>query len=520
MDAGKRAYYTVVAAGFALLFLTLDGWALLDPDEARFARTSVEMMRSGDIVIPTFEGVPRIVKPPLIHWIQVGVFRALGAGELQARLHAAASTFLAMLIVASIARRRYGEEGAAWAAAIYLTMPLVFVLGHVGTIDALLSVHVLAAIALDLGAPSGGGAGRGAAFGALLGFAFLAKGPVGVLLALVILLAGRAAVGQPLLPAARTALGFAAAWSLVVLPWGLAFMTRLGGLTAIETIRREVLERAVEGTAHVEPPWYYAKVLPVAFLPWAGPLLVGVVRAAFLRGAEGARSAAYAGSGLIAGLLFFSLSKGKLPNYILPLAPLAAIVVTWELGQEIADRTKRHLGTFLVALTLVVLAVALGGASVLLHEAVARTVAAAGAVLFGAAAAVALVGVARRSPRWTYGAAAVASAAFLLATLVTLRPMLESTRTARPLVRDVAGIDSGRPVVLVDLRLPSLTYYADRIPENVDGAKLPQRLEKQDDALYVFHDDDVAKLSDSIRMALRPVGASGKYRVFEAKARK
>ena len=43
---------------------------LWDPDEARFARTSVEMVRSGDIVVPHFEGQPRIVKPPMVHWVQ------------------------------------------------------------------------------------------------------------------------------------------------------------------------------------------------------------------------------------------------------------------------------------------------------------------------------------------------------------------------------------------------------------------------------------------------------------------
>ena len=59
-----------MAAGALLLSLGAGSLPLLDPDESRFARTSVEMVRSGDLVVPHFEGQPRLVKPPLLHWIQ------------------------------------------------------------------------------------------------------------------------------------------------------------------------------------------------------------------------------------------------------------------------------------------------------------------------------------------------------------------------------------------------------------------------------------------------------------------
>ena len=63
-------FWLALAAAALLLLINTGGVPLFDPDEARFARTSVEMIRTGDIVVPRFEGQPRIVKPPLMHWLK------------------------------------------------------------------------------------------------------------------------------------------------------------------------------------------------------------------------------------------------------------------------------------------------------------------------------------------------------------------------------------------------------------------------------------------------------------------
>ena len=60
-EKGKLAILAAIAGALLLLFVRIGATPLLDREEARFARTSVEMMRSGDYVVPTFEGVPRLV---------------------------------------------------------------------------------------------------------------------------------------------------------------------------------------------------------------------------------------------------------------------------------------------------------------------------------------------------------------------------------------------------------------------------------------------------------------------------
>ncbi len=514
-ERGKVAILAAIAGALLLLFVRLGAYPFLDPDEARFARTSVEMMRSGDYVVPTFEGEPRLVKPPLLHWVQTALFQFGGPNEFLARLPAAAATLMSLLLVGWIGWRRFGVEGAAWSAVIFLTFPIVVLIARVGTLDALLSVHILAVLALDLVQHDHQELERTGVIGLLLGLAFLVKGPVGVVLPLAMILAGRTATGRDVLPSLKTVVTTALALSAVVLPWGLVFVQRIGVGNVVRLLRTEAIDRAVSGTAHVEPWWYFLGVCLVAFLPWAGPLFLGTIRGLTRWHDHDSPTGPYAAAAFTAGLVFFSLGKGKLPNYILPLAPLAALIVTFELGQELVNPKRRRAGSSMVAITLVALSFGLGVAAVISLESDARGTAYVGAVAFGAAALVALFGMLKSSPRLVYGAAAVASFTFLLAVVVGAPSVLTATRSAAPLVDAVPALRSVRPLVVVDINLPSLTYYADRVPQRLVGEQLAERLDRGDAPLIVIADSDHDRLPANVRLRLRELGRSGKLRVFE-----
>ena len=220
------------------------------------------------------------------------------------------------MLLGRLARIRFGDEGAFWSTAILATMPLVVILGRSGTLDALLALHVLAVVALDMGP------GReddrpglqGLAVGCLLGLAFLIKGPVGVLLPLLIMLGGRTASGREILPRLRTTAQALAGWCLIVLPWGLSFLRRVGATEVLATLRVETAERYFAGTTHVEPAWFYLPIVVVGFLPWAAPLFVALGRLVVGYRDPATRTARYAAAGLVLGLVFFSFGKSKLPQ--------------------------------------------------------------------------------------------------------------------------------------------------------------------------------------------------------------
>ena len=508
----------MLAAGAVLLSLGAGSVPLLDPDESRFAQTSVEMVRSGDLVVPQFEGQPRLVKPPLLHWIQSALFRPFGPSERLARLPSAAATLLSLLIVGWVALRRFGHEGALWAAAILGSMPLVVVVGKLGTLDALLAVHVLAVIALDIAEPKETGSHMGLAIGFLLGMAFLTKGPVGVVVPLLVMLAGRTASGREILPRRQAIMEAVAGWCVVVLPWTLAFVTRLGFDRAFGIVRGEALERFFVGADHIEPPWFFLGVIAVGTFPWIGVLVVALVRVVVQRSDPASRTALYAGAGLVAGLFFFSLSKSKLANYILPLPPLAAILLTWELGQELQSPRERIVGPALITTSLGAAGLGLMLATGLGLGPRAASFAPTGAVIYGIGAILGVVGLILRRPRWVWGGAAASSALFLAAAFLLLVPQIAQTRTAAYLVDELPALrDADRSVVVVDMKVPSLTYYLDRVPEGVDMKDFEGRLAREDSPLFVFDEDDLTALSPEVAADLGEVGRQGKYVVLQKK---
>jgi 4-amino-4-deoxy-L-arabinose transferase-like glycosyltransferase len=510
-----RLYFWIVAVGAAILLLSRLGTPpLVDPDEARFARTTFEMVRTGDLVVPTFEGAPRIVKPPLLHWTQAAFYRLLGPGELAARLPSALATLGTLFLVAWVARRRFGEEGGAWAAAIFITVPMVVILGRLGTTDALLSVHIFAALAIDMAEYKETGRNRGAVIGALLGLAFLAKGPVGVILPLLMILAGRTAAGRNVVPHWKVVLAFAGAWGVVVGMWGLAFVNRLGGGRVVDTVRTEVLDRYFAGTEHVEPAWYFAAVVVVAFFPWVAPLAVALVRAVGLRRDPVARTGLYAAAALLAALLFFSIGRGKLPQYILPAAPLVALLVTWELGQAVSAPRERRTGALLLTGAMMMLVIVLFSIGAVFPMDAARVTATVGAGAYALGATAALWGLLRSQPRLVYGGAAAASGIFLLVASIVLHPALAAARSTGPLVEEVPELAGENPVVLVDIRLPSLTYYLDRVPERITSGELEPRIAEGDSPLLVIASVDLETIPRETMIRLHEIGRSGKLHVF------
>lgn len=515
LETRSRVAFGVVTAAIAVVLLVRSGAVpLTDPDEARIARSSVEMLATGDPVIATFEGEPSLARVPLLHWTQAAFFRGFGVGEFSARLPAILATLGSLLLISFVARRRFGEEGAAWAAAFLGTMPLVVLAGKLGTADAFLAVHVLAVVAMDMAEPNEAGRYRGAAIGALVGLSFLAAGPVGAVLPLLVLLAGRTAHGRNVVPGLRTTVAAIGAWCVVVLPWGLAYVERVGTARALETIRVAALEPFFVGSGHTEPTWFYAKIALLGFLPWIGPLVLGLVRVIGRVGDPASRTALYSSAGLLAGLLFLSVARDKTPAAILPLAPLAAIVITWELGQELVAQRESRLGPGLVVTTLAFLSGLLAfGASQFPDDGV-RLVAIVGATACALGVVSGLVGVILQSVRWVYGSAVAATLVLLAGAALWGFPSLARERSAEPLLAQVPDL-SARPVVLVETHAPSLTFYLDRPMERLGREGLRERLGRGDAPLLVFDDESLPAIDPALLALLRERGHAGGYRVYE-----
>ena len=334
MSAPRDALLLLALAGL-LLLVGLGAVALTDRDEGANAEAAREMLEQASWITPTLGGAPRFAKPALVYWLTAGTYTLLGVGEAAARLPSAVAALLLVLVQYAFARWAFGRE-VAWRAGLVLLLSVEYVaIARMALTDATLALWTtLAAYAFLRGWWGAPPRGRWYALAwVAAGLAALTKGPVGLLLPLTGVVAYLAIAGG-LRQAWREAwpLRGLALLLLVALPWYVA-MFWLHGWDYAARARGETLGRVLRpvtgpgGTA-----LFYLPVLLVGFFPWSAFLPDAVragLRQARARARQSRREAVpvFAATWLVSGLVLFSLVQTRLPHYVLPLFPAAALLV-------------------------------------------------------------------------------------------------------------------------------------------------------------------------------------------------
>jgi hypothetical protein len=98
--------------------------------------------------------------------------------------------------------------------------------------------------------------------------------------------------------------------------------------------------------------------------------------------------------------------------------------------------------------------------------------------------------------------------------VVVLHPALAGYRSTRLLVEEVPELSGEPAVVVVDIRLPSLTYYLDKVPETITGDEIESRLARGDSPVLVIASSDLENIPRKALIGWREIGSSGKLHVF------
>lgn len=320
LQTSRRQVVLLLALGALTVLPSLPARDLWNPDEPRYAEVAREMRVRDEFLVPHLNDEVYAEKPPLHFWLSAAL-QATPAGVNGGRVVSGLAFLGTLLLVWSLGRRWWGDRAGLLAAGVLATFELFARLGRFGVIDVLLTFFTTLAAWGWLRHREGA---RGAivAFWAGLALSVLAKGPVGIAVA-VLAIAGAAAARVPAAPRGRAhfvwgpllALGLIAAW---LVPACIA-----GGPAYRDAILfKQTVGRMAESWSHQRPWWYYAQYLVLNHLPWA--LFLPFAAAwAWRRG--GAARAMLLWFGF--GLLFFSLLSGKRERYLLPLAPALALVL-------------------------------------------------------------------------------------------------------------------------------------------------------------------------------------------------
>ena len=344
-------------------FVGLGRPAITDSDEAFYAEAAREMVVSGDWITPHYNEQYRFEKPVLYYWLAALAYLVVGVGELAARVPSAGAGLLLVLTTYLCARRWYDERTGLLAGAITATSFGYIAVAHTALPDLLLACFITlgtwaALVALVAPRPHGSDPRRRwwlLLAGAALAGGFLTKGPVAVVLLAVVVgplalwrcWSERVSRPDGLRTAARLAgdVGLLALVCLVlVAPW-FAAMTATHGLAYLDRFFVvENVQRFVSTQYNARRPfWYYLPIVLGGLLPWSPfmlawwqPMRRVAMRLRALHPVE-----VWLGVWALSPLLFYSLSIGQQPRYILPVLPPLAILLARGLSRRIASVTVR-----------------------------------------------------------------------------------------------------------------------------------------------------------------------------------
>ena len=348
--------HVLVLIGICALtfFVGLGRPAITDSDEAFYAESAREMVERGDWLTPHFNYAYRFEKPILYYWLASGAYVMAGVGEGAARFPSALAGLGLTLLTFASARRWFDTPTALLAGTVTATSFGYIAMARQALPDLTLAFFTTLAtwsalIAwLDDPPNAPGVIGErqrrrwSIVAAAAAGGALLTKGPVGLALpALVVtpLVCWEVWSGHSRWRIQRTHLGVAIlVFSVVTVPWFLG-MTLVHGPAYLDRFFiSENLDRFA--TARYNDPrawWYYLPIVAGGMLPWSPFMLLWLPE--LLRFARRHRPVGIATVRLIwwalVPLLFFTLSVGKQPRYILPMLCPLAILLAVTMSQRI-----------------------------------------------------------------------------------------------------------------------------------------------------------------------------------------
>jgi len=333
----KNSTCLVIIGALLLLWFGLLGHRdLIDPDEGRYAEIPREMLASGDWVTPRLNDLKYFEKPPLQYWSTAVAYKVLGVSNFTSRLWIALFGFIGAVWAAYISKSLYGREAGWYTFLISCSSFLYFGLSHYLTLDLTLSVCLMFGMGSLILAQQERHSPERAAFvrnwmlvaWLALAAAVLTKGLVGLVLpAGSVLIYSLWQRDWQLWRHLHLFKGLMILL-LVSAPWFVMVSLRNPEFFSFFFIH-EHFDRYTTNVNHHEAPFYYfALIFFAGALPWSYTIFQSLLRPLFdFRKRDTHFNAErFLWVFIVFTVVFFSLSSSKLPGYILPAFPAAAIL--------------------------------------------------------------------------------------------------------------------------------------------------------------------------------------------------
>jgi 4-amino-4-deoxy-L-arabinose transferase-like glycosyltransferase len=368
----RPALAACVGAVVAAL-ITLPGLGtgtLWDNSETAYGEVAREILITHDWLIMHFNGVPYFVQPPLYFWLGALFTLVLGLTSFALRLPSALATIALAAMTGYAVARQAGTRVGIYASVILSSCLMVAVIGRLAIMDALLNLTVAMTIfwwfrGLETGRD------RYFVYGWIAAaFGFLAKGlvsPVVAILVIVPFFVWNDRHEPTNAPSTRAWILGLLAFAAIALPWPIALVSHYR-LYPLEKLLGQYTVGRYTGIIENQsgPIWYYLPVLILGFFPWIAFLPMAVVygfrQLRVLPQDPGlARLVRLALTWIVMPLVFFSLARTKLPNYVALEFPALALLtaIYFESVARRGGTRSAVISASFVPLTIGVLAIAI-----------------------------------------------------------------------------------------------------------------------------------------------------------------
>ncbi len=309
----RRDLAIVVALSF--IFFIVGNWVLsiTSPDEGRNLDASLHMLETKDFIVPYYNCQYRFEKPPMFYWLTDLDFVVFGVNEFSGRIVSGISATGLSILTYLLALELFDSSVALKAGLVFLTFPHNWIESRAATPEMVLTFFMTFGLFLFL-------KGRYTLGWVSLAFAFLSKGPVGVILPTAVYLLWKRDLRIVNPRGILLFLIIGSSWYLMMLwKFGYAYFYKF-------FLHENIMRFTGQKSIHPYPFWYYAPIvlanllfylpkLPSLRKRWdrrLNPLLLWFL---FV-------------------FIFYSIAKNKLHHYMLFLYPPLAVILGYSLSKR------------------------------------------------------------------------------------------------------------------------------------------------------------------------------------------
>jgi hypothetical protein len=408
------------------LFYGLGTYSLKEPDEGRYAEIPREMVETGDFIVPHLNYVRYFEKPVLFYWAVAASYKAFGINEWSFRFPNALTALFCVVLSYFCCRRWFNERIALLSSLILITSFGFLGMARVVTIDMFFTLW------LFLGLLGFYGYYRERlpifiyGFYASLAFATLAKGPVALILSGVTVLAFLVAERNlSFLKQFKWVTGILLYLAITV-PWFLAVSVKEREFFDFFFMDQHFLRFLTTKHKRTGSIVYFFPVLFGGMFPWSF-----FIPRAFITLWKNSEVRLFLIWSIVV-FVFFSVSRSKLPPYILPIFPSVAIMIAFMFDTNWAKLFSRR-------------------SEVLACTAVFAATAAAVIVLYAGPVSVQqlLAGLSPETPKILSSLRFFALGIVVIAVIAAVLPIFSRFRTSSAVVSTLAGFSVAFTVMLM-----------------------------------------------------------------------